>query len=153
MNNELQISPLEKSFSEGFKNMDDILDFIEVKMIEMCDTVDREARERMTPNLYTREFRALKGDLLTSLKHKTEHQFIISKGSCAVFTDGKGWEFMEAPFHGHTMPGTRRLLYIFEDIIWTTFHPVPDNTSIDDVRSLLIDERDNRFLNTKIENI
>lgn len=153
MSNELKISPLEESFSKGFKNMDDLLDFIEVKMIELGDTVDREARERITPNLYSREFRAFQGDLITSLKHKTEHQFIISQGACAVFTDGQGWQFMEAPFHGHTMPGTRRLLYIFEDIIWTTFHPIPDNTDIEDVRSLLIEERTNKFLNTKNENI
>lgn len=150
---ELQISPLEQSFSINFQNMDDLMDFLEIKMCELHDTVDREARERMTPNLYTREFRAFKGDLITSLKHKTEHQFILSQGSCAVFTDGEGWKFMEAPFHGHTMPGTRRILYIFEDIVWTTFHPVPDDAKIEDMRSLLIEDRDNKFLDIKKETI
>lgn len=149
MDNQLQISPLEQSFKKGFTSIDELLDFIEVKMVTL-GTVDREARERMSPGLYTREYRGKAGDIATSLIHKTEHQFIVSQGSCAVFIDGQGWNLIEAPFHGITKPGTRRLLYFFEDTIWTTMHPVPVDMDIDDVRSIIIEERENSLLNKKL---
>lgn len=148
MDNELHISPLEKSFSMKFTNIDDVMDFIEVKLSELYDLQEREVRERMSPCLYSREAHAKKGDLIASLKHKTEHQFIISKGSCAVFIDGEGWKFMEAPFHGKTDVGMRRLIYVFEDLVFTTFHPVPLDATIDEVRPLLIEESKNTILKT-----
>lgn len=147
MDNSLMISPLEQSFKMGFKNIDEVMDFIEVKMSELYDLQDREVKERISPCLYTREAHAKAGDLIVSIKHKTEHQFIISKGACAVFIDGDGWKFMEAPFHGLTKVGTRRLIYVFEDLVFTTLHPVPEGCEIDEVRSLLIEERVNSFVN------
>lgn len=149
----LGIGPLEKSFGMNFTNMDDLIDFIELKISEIGDIQDRRVLERMSPMLYTREAHANANDLIVSLKHKTEHQFIISKGSCAVFTDGEGWVFMEAPFHGLTKVGTRRLIYVFEDLIFTTIHPVPEGTNIDDVKSLVIEERTNTMLNNINETI
>lgn len=147
MNKELSISKFEYSLSSNeFTSIDELMDYIEIKMSDVGDLVDRDVRERMSPNVYTREAHAKKGDLIASLKHKTEHQFIVSKGSCAVFIDGEGWSFMEAPFHGLTKKGTRRLIYVFEDLVFTTIHHVPDGISIDEVRDLVIENRENTFL-------
>jgi len=77
-----------------------------------------------TPGLYIREIFMPAGTLLTSKIHKTEHPFVVSKGKLNVLLDGK-MEFIEAPYRGVTKPGTRRVLYIIEDTIWTTFHPLP----------------------------
>ena len=82
---------------------------------------------RYTPGLYIREILMPKDSLLTSRIHILEHPFVISKGSCSVWSDEKGWERLTAPYTGITKPGTRRVLYIHEDTIWTTFH-VTDKT-------------------------
>lgn len=83
-----------------------------------------EVIERGTTGLYSREINLSKGTLLTSKIHRQHHQFIISKGSILVtnvLTDET--ELMVAPYHGITYPGTRRVLYVFEDTVWTTMHP------------------------------
>ncbi len=76
---------------------------------------------RFTPGLYIREIFMPKGALIISLKHLTEHPFIVSKGHAAVLTEN-GVEQIKAPYCGITKVGTQRILYIHEDCVWTTFH-------------------------------
>lgn len=77
---------------------------------------------RFTPHLYSREWSAKAGVKCTTRVHRTEHQFIISKGKVRIWMEGSGWETFEAPYHGITKPGTRRVLDILEDLVFTTFH-------------------------------
>lgn len=146
MDSGLQISPLEKSFKMKFTDMDELLDFLEITMPEFYQMESRDVKERISKGLYSRESHAKKNDLIVSLKHKQEHQFVIQKGSCAVFTDGHGWKVMEAGHHGLTTVGTRRLIYVFEDLVFTSFHPIPEDMGINEVRAYLIDERQNKFI-------
>ena len=76
-----------------------------------------------TPGLYTRQITMPAGSLVVSLTHKTEHPFIISKGMVSVWTENNGVKLLVAPYQGVTKPGTRRILYVHEDCVWTTFHP------------------------------
>ena len=76
---------------------------------------------RFTPGLYIREIFMPKGALVISLKHLTEHPFLVSKGHAAVLTEN-GVQQIKAPHCGITKPGTQRILYIHEDCVWTTFH-------------------------------
>jgi hypothetical protein len=80
-------------------------------------------KHHFTPGLYCREIFMPAGAVLTSMIHNTEHPFVVSQGRCSVYNEGTG-ETMEivAPHFGITLPGTRRLLFIHEDTIWTTFH-------------------------------
>lgn len=83
-----------------------------------------EVTERGTPGLYTREIFMPAGMLCTSRVHKIKHQFIVSKGSCTVYnTVDDTTALITAPYHGITEIGTRRVLYIHEDCVWTTAHP------------------------------
>lgn len=75
-----------------------------------------------TPGLYTRQIFMPAGTLLTSRIHLFEHPFIISAGVVSVWGDERGWETLQAPYLGVTKPATRRVLYIHQDTIWTTFH-------------------------------
>jgi len=78
---------------------------------------------RFTPGMYIREIFMPAGAVLTSQIHKTEHPFVISKGHCLVYLNREdGWKEFKAPHTGITYPGTRRILVILEDTIWTTFH-------------------------------
>lgn len=92
---------------------------------------------RFTKGLYTREYHARAGTIQTSKIHRTEHQFILSKGRVTVWSD-EGQVTLEAPYHGVTKPGTRRVLFVHEDIIWTTFHAT-EETDVDVIESQIIE--------------
>jgi hypothetical protein len=74
--------------------------------------------------IYSRKILMRRGLLITSKIHRTEHQFVVSKGRCEVWTPDGSSKIIEAGHHGVTEAGTRRLLLIYEDTVWTTFHPV-----------------------------
>lgn len=103
------------------------------------------------PGMYVREISMPAGTLVTSKIHKTEHPFIISKGVAYVKINDEEWECLEAPYTGITKPGTRRVLYIEEDTIWTTFHPT-DKKTVDEVEDEIIEKHDNPLLPEDIKN-
>lgn len=139
---------LEQSLTKKFKSYDDLIDFLELKMVENLDMVELPVNHRVVNGIYTREAFAPKETLLTSMKHKTDHQFIISQGSALVFTDGFGWERIDAPFIGDTKAGTRRLMYILEDIVWTSIHATQE-TDIKKIEMNLV-EFDNKLLTQEV---
>jgi hypothetical protein len=103
---------------------DDRLDELEVAMLENCEPVHCLTTHRFTDGMYIREIFMPAGSLITSKIHKTEHPYIVSYGKVAVSIDSEDWNEITAPYTGITKPGTRRVLYILEDCIWTTFHRV-----------------------------
>lgn len=72
--------------------------------------------------LYLREITMQKGRIVISHKHKTTHPYIISKGVVTVFIPEEGLVVLKAPFQGITKAGTKRLLFINEETVWTTIH-------------------------------
>jgi hypothetical protein len=109
---------------------DDILDELEFSMLENCEPIHCLTTHKFTDGMYIREIFMPAGSLITSKIHKTEHPYIISYGKTAVSIDGNEWNEITAPYTGITVPGTRRVLYIIEDCIWTTFHRI-DNMKSD----------------------
>lgn len=75
-----------------------------------------------TPGLYCRTIFMPAGTILTSRIHLFEHPFVISAGVVAVRDDDGEWKTFRAPHIGVTKPGTRRVLKIIEDTVWSTFH-------------------------------
>lgn len=76
-----------------------------------------------TPGLYSRTLIMPTGMLCTSKIHKTNHQFIISKGVVTVYNSlDDSTVLFQAGDHGITSIGTRRVLYVHEECQWTTFH-------------------------------
>jgi hypothetical protein len=108
---------------------DDRLDELEVAMLENFEPVHCLTTHKFTDGMYIREIFMPAGSLITSKIHKTEHPYIVSYGKVAVSIDGDDWNEITAPYTGITIPGTRRVLYIIEDCIWTTFHRVDGMTS------------------------
>lgn len=78
------------------------------------------------PGMYLRKIFMPAGSLLTSMQHKTKHPFAILSGKLRVM-DQEGVIEYEAPFMGITEAGTKRVLYIYEDTTWITFHANPEN--------------------------
>lgn len=91
-----------------------------------------ENQHDFCPGVYARTIFMPKGMVLTSQIHLTQHFFVVVKGSCTVVGSDGSKRFIEAPYMGVTMPGTKRALYIHEDCIWTTFHAT-DLTDVEEI--------------------
>jgi hypothetical protein len=92
-------------------------------------------------------------DRFTSKIHKTQHPFTISKGRVMVCIDAGEWVEYEAPYTGITQAGTRRVLYVVEDCVWTTYHLNPSNTEdLQEIEDRIIEKHENPFINN-IKNI
>lgn len=129
------------------------IDELEAAMVENLDLVECPVTHVFTEGLYTREIFMPAGSLVTSKIHKTEHPFVLSKGKLLVCIDKGEWVEMVAPYTGVTKPGTRRVAYIIEDTIWTTFHANPDDlTDLDEIENLIIEEHENPLL-SNIKNL
>lgn len=115
------------------------------------EQVDCPLVHHFTPGLYSREITMYAGVLVTSEKHKYEHQFILSQGVVSVWTEAEGEQLFQAPFHGITKPGTRRILYIHETAVWTTFHSTLFQT-IEEIHDDIIEKYENHSMNGHFEN-
>lgn len=128
-----------------------VLDRVEARMVQL----GAEVRERggqqsvapvthhFTPGLYAREIRMPAGLLITSETHRTEHPFVVSQGRVLVYIEREDrWEAIEAPYFGVTKPGTRRLLVVVHDTVWTTFH-VTNHTDVGKIEEEILEPRSN----------
>lgn len=100
---------------------------------------------RFTPGLYTREIFMPAHSVVVSKIHKTEHPYVVSQGNLWVMIEGVGWEHIVAPHTGITKPGTRRLLFMETDTVWTTFH-VTQLTCWEEIEREIIEPHDNPLL-------
>ncbi len=125
------------------KNRDDAIDQAE-KLLLDCNPVVMPLTHRFTKGMYIREIFMPKGTLLTSEIHKTNHPFVVSKGHCQVY-DGDDVIEIKAPYTGITEPNTRRLIYVEEDTIWTTFH-VTKHKCLKKIEKQLIKKRKNKLV-------
>jgi len=122
------------------------LDEVEARMVKIGGQVQAKGEvlkefpvvHRFTPGLYVREIFMPAGSVIVSKIHKTEHPYVVSKGLLYVYIEGSGWEKIQAPHTGITKPGTRRLLVIQEDTIWSTFHPTELTDLIEIEESILV---------------
>jgi hypothetical protein len=104
---------------------DNRIDELEAAVIQEVDSlIDAPLVHKFTDGMYIREIFMPAGSLWTSKIHKTEHPYVVSYGKVAVSIDADEWYEITAPYTGITTPGTRRVLFILEDCIWTTFHRV-----------------------------
>ena len=103
---------------------DNIIDELEAAIIQNLDVIEGPLVHKFTDGMYIREIFMPAGSLWTSKIHKTEHPYVVSHGKAAVSIDNQEWYEITAPYTGITQPGTRRILYILEDCIWTTFHRI-----------------------------
>lgn len=118
---------------------DEAIDSIQVAMMAM-PAADCPVVHQFTPGLYTRQIFMPAGAIVTSKIHKTEHPYVITSGRVSVWIDGAGWQELCAPHFGITKPGTRRVLVIHEDTVWTTFHPTK-LTDVDAIEDEIIEPR------------
>ena len=133
---------------------------LEKKMSKHSSAVDRHSkdsgfdlRHTFTDGLYTREIFMPKGAMIISRIHLFEHPFIVSQGKVSVY-DGESIVTLTSPYQGVTKAGTKRVLYVHEDTVWTTFHVTEKKTfeEIDKNRVITCDSFDefNSIINKEI---
>jgi hypothetical protein len=129
------------------KNISAKVDRLQFELGKMPQA-DMPLRHWFTPGLYVREISMPKGAIVISRVHRTEHPFVISKGSVSVLDEHGQVTHYNAPHTGVTKPGARRVLYIHEDCIWTTFHPGawPAGTDPDVIVAELTDTPDVSYI-------
>lgn len=137
------VSRADKNLTQ--EQFDNLLDRCELELVNQFPEADLPVQHLFTPGLYIRQILMPAGTILTSRIHDTEHPYTISMGLCTVFTRKDGVQLLGAPFTGVTEPGTRRLLFMHEDTVWTTYHPT-DLTDPEDIVKAITVERFNPLL-------
>jgi hypothetical protein len=133
------------------------LDVVEARLVELGGEIREKGGDQSvapvthhwTPGLYAREIFMPAGLIITSEIHKTEHPFVVSKGRVLVYLESENrWEVIQAPHFGVTKPGTRRLLLIVFDTVWTTFH-VTAKTDVGEIEDEILERRVNPLLESR----
>lgn len=86
--------------------------------------------------VYIREIFMPKGILIISKIHKRTHPYFVLKGKASVATE-TGIVVIEAPYHGMTLAGTKRILFIHEDMVWITCHATKE-TNLEKIEEEII---------------
>ena len=81
-------------------------------------------RHHFAPHSYGREMQLPQGAVVVGKIHKHAHVNVISQGRVRVFTEGEGALELQAPLTFVSSPGTKRVVEVLEDTVWTTFHVV-----------------------------
>jgi len=107
-----------------------------------------QALERLNPlkhsfadGCYIREIFNPAGELIVTKIHKQKHPFFLMKGKMSILTE-KGIEHIEAPYHGITVPGTKRIIYAHTDCIFITVHAT-DYTDVATIEKEIVAENFN----------
>jgi len=93
---------------------------------------DAPVQNVFAPGTYCREITMAEGSFIIGRIHRHAHTNIISRGVCLVLTEF-GIEELRAPCIFNSEPGTKRVVLVLEDTVWTTVHSNPDNEVREDV--------------------
>jgi len=85
---------------------------------------------------YVREIFNPAGELLVTKIHKKEHPFFLMKGKMSILTE-EGVKHIQAPHHGITKPGTKRVIYTHTDCVFVTVHAT-DKTNVAEIENEVI---------------
>jgi hypothetical protein len=126
---------------------DQRFDELEAAIVHNLQPVECPLTHLFTDKMYIREIVMPTGALVTSKIHKTEHPYVLSKGKMLVRVDDGEWIEIAAPYTGITKAGTRRIAYIIEECVWTTFHVNNDELrDIDAIEDMVIEHYENPLL-------
>lgn len=102
------------------------------------DQAQSEIIHHFAPGLYAREMRIGKDTVVVGKIHRFAHLTTISSGSALVLTERGGFR-VDAPYTFKSEPGDKRSIRALTDLIWTTYHPNPDDlTDVQALEEILI---------------
>ena len=89
-------------------------------------------KHHFAPGSYGREMTLPAGMVVVGKIHKHAHINVISKGRVQVFTEQAGVLELAAPCTFVSSPGTKRVVHVLEETVWTTVH-VTDKTDLAEI--------------------
>lgn len=98
--------------------------------------------------IYAREIFMPKGSIVVGHIHTTRHLNIVSTGKAKVWYNGSLKEIV-APYTFESDAGKRKVLYIEEDMFWTTIHKT-NETDILKLEEILIDKSQSEDINLEL---
>jgi hypothetical protein len=115
-------------------------DKIRILMDNLSTQVQTECplKHYFAPGVYVREIFMPAGTIVIGKIHKTEHFNIIQKGRCYLFNEDRSQELLEAPVTFVSKAGKQKVLYICEDMIWSTVH-ITNERNLDALEAQLIE--------------
>ena len=94
-------------------------------------------QHHFAPGAYGREMTLPAGLVVVGKIHKHAHLNVISKGRVQVFTEQDGVLELAAPCTFVSSPGTKRVVHVLEETVWTTVH-VTDKTDLAEIEREVI---------------
>ena len=94
-------------------------------------------QHHFAPGAYGREMTLPAGLVVVGKIHKHAHINVISKGRVQVFTEQDGVLELAAPCTFVSSPGTKRVVHVMEETVWTTVH-VTDKTDLAEIEREVI---------------
>jgi len=94
-------------------------------------------KHHFAPGSYGREMTLPAGLVVVGKIHKHAHINVISKGRVQVFTEQEGVLELAAPCTFVSSPGTKRVVQVLEETVWTTVH-VTDKTDLAEIEREVI---------------
>tara|TARA_R100001594_G_scaffold8109_5_gene21302 strand:- start:14321 stop:14908 length:588 start_codon:yes stop_codon:yes gene_type:complete len=123
-------------FEEEIKNIDGVLVGKDLHKAN-------PTKHAFADGCYIREIFNPAGEIIVTKIHKKEHPFFLMKGKMTILTE-KGFEYREAPYHGITYPGTKRVIYTHTDCVFITVH-VTKETDLEKIEKEIISEDFNKI--------
>ena len=94
-------------------------------------------QHHFAPGAYGREMTLPAGLVVVGKIHKHAHINVISKGRVQVFTEQDGVLELAATCTFVSSPGTKRVVHVLEETVWTTVH-VTDKTDLAEIEREVI---------------
>ena len=92
-----------------------------------------------------------KGDIIVGEKHKEETINILIRGELKVWVNGEVIH-IKAPYMVKSKANTRKVFYVLEEAVWTTFHNVT-STNLDEIEDEVIIKTSNEDLIKELKQI
>ena len=100
---------------------------VSVEKWDIVNEVDCPVSHGFADGVYLREIFMPKGTYVIGKEHTTQHFNIVLKGQAYVMMNDTV-ELITAPTTFVSSSGTRKVLYVLEDMIWQTVHTNEENT-------------------------
>lgn len=141
MINELELFKDQKLSAEDFRKM---IIHAEDELIKRPETFNADSgdcplKHTFLNGLYIREILMPEGMIIISKLHLKDNPYFVLSGMATISTED-GIILIEAPYHGITKAGTKRALFIHEDMVWITVHPT-DKTDVKEVEKEIFSDR------------
>lgn len=102
------------------------------------EVVDLPINSSFSDGVYLRTIFMPRGSIVVGKKHKTKHFNIVHTGSADVWVNDKHM-VIKAPYIFESEEDVRKILYIHEDMYWSTVHAT-DLKDENEIEKLIIEE-------------